>query len=339
MKSLRLLKLQIADPMPGYFSGNIMDSIRVHIENYSRMPIECLEGILYNQEVFKYIINNESIPEKEFTFYHNYLEVSAKFAIGKVLIYMPDLCIYQLFATITDYKSYLTRMAKNAFTSEVFARQLVLISAAHNFIIKCENRPELIDSIKETMGLQPITVQPCGIYAQLKFKETLVTSFVQEQQLFEQIIKRVSDESIHVPRHGSDNRFVEFDISPLHAKNKENPLHINEEILQKLEKLEEYIMQNKTNYTFNYCNGIAIQSKIGEINNNVKKKSKSETEKAAVHDWIRNNPIDGQILKDEYRAKFLADTCIVIHPNTWGKYANELIEGFTNNGKSLYRSK
>jgi hypothetical protein len=50
-----------------------------------------------------------SFIDIEFVAYHSYSSVSEKFKYGNVLIYIPELELYQLFSSINDYKAYIER--------------------------------------------------------------------------------------------------------------------------------------------------------------------------------------------------------------------------------------
>ena len=306
---------------------NISSIIENHIAKYQDMPLKTFVGIMNNQEAFAYMSNSRFCNNpKEFIYHFDYRDVSANFVLGNVLIYLPSMYLYQLFTTIDEYKKYITRLTTDTFDQQILSKQLVLISAEHKFIIKCENKKELINNIKQVLEEYKVKKVVDNLWAQLTF-DVSVSSFIQEQNLFARIIDRVRNDSIHVPRHTeADNKFVENDVSIMHDKK-------YDKILQRLKTIEKYVMQ--CNVVNNHC---IITN--GTVNNSALNISQPPiTNKKIVEDWIAKNPINDGVQQSEYRAKFLADTSVKIHPNTWGKYASHLIEGYKAGSKNMYRMK
>ena len=72
---------------------------------------------------------------------------------------------------------------------------------------------------------------------------------------------------------------------------------------------------------------------VGHIGNN------KISNKDVLEAWLQNNPIDEKILQVDYRQKFLDDTNVKIHPNTFGKMASKYIKSVTCSGKTYYLNK
>mgnify|MGYP001439653241 CR=1 FL=1 len=291
--------------------------MEVHIPKHMKMPVNTFIGIMNNKMIFGYMANFNK-PTKEFVFYYDYREVSTDFKLGNVLIYLPTLHLYQLFEDVDKYSEYINRMREFDFTEEIFARQLVLISAAHNFIVKCENSKTLIKRIVEVIHKKPIRKQVDGYWIQLTF-DIIFSNFLQERDFFEEISRKVRNESFTLPVHGEENKFIENNTASLHVKDKEK-------ITKRLKHIEKYIMQAKKVQTYNHCAIGAVDSNCKNATISAKSINKSSDNKSAVRNWIRVNPISGMISQKEYRKKFFDDTGIDINANTWGKHASGLVE-------------
>ncbi len=299
----------------------IIKSIKVYISDDLNISLSMISGILRHQEIFVNIFNlvcyGMNLPKLEFSAYHTYSTVGSKFKYGNVLIYVPELELYQLFDDLEKYKAYLKRMQDNEVDLEFC--QLVLISAEHKFILRCENNPELISKIENILGSNT-EITEFSSYVQLTFGSIKVSSFIQEQALFEKITRDILDGSIHVPRHGCDSRFVE---------NKFNCE--DRSVTEILENIERYVMQ---------IGNSNIICSIGDITNstvNINMTNTRPDNNTILEQWLIDNPINGRVLQDNYRQKFLNDTGIMMTNNTFGKSAKKYIQGYTNNGKGYYK--
>jgi hypothetical protein len=301
-----------------YSAYNIPDLVDKNISNIGNMPLRTFTGIMNNQAMFRYISGD--LHAKEFTYYYNHDEVHKKFAMGNVLIYLPNLQLYQLFDDLEMYKKYIIRIDDYGFDRSIPVYELILITIEHKFIVRCDNSEKLISDIKRILpGKMEQNID--GPFAELIF-DRMVSSFEQEQVLFRLIIESVPDSSIRVPVHKDHNdyntNFVEHSVSPLYGPR-------NEEIIELLERIENSIKSIKPT-VYKYCN---VNNDCTSVTNAVNRKTVSKPKvdnRKIVEDWIANNPIIGSIPQVEYRQKFFDDTKIVIHPNTWGKLASHLLE-------------
>jgi hypothetical protein len=259
----------------------------------------------------------------EFTADYSYVDVSAKFSYGNVLIYVPILGLYQLFNDISSYQTYLDRMKLNNMNNLLF-RQLVLISAEHKFILRCENKIELIEKIKNILNTNIVDIKESPTYVQLTFDGLRVSSFAEEQVLFEKIMRQVLDVSVYIPRHNGDNKFVENDMNCT-----------NKSVMKMLKNIENYVMQAKTIVNVNPSGVIQGNVSITVVN----KSNPTNDNKEKLINWLQANQIDDKILQSEYRQKFFNDTGINIHSNTFGKCASKYVDSFSSNGKGYYKSK
>ena len=225
--------------------NEIVRIIRHFVGSIENISFGVIVNLINNHELLVKLTNSKfTFLKIEFTFYHNYIDVTKKFVFGNVLIYIPLLGLYQLFDNIEKYKIYLERIQEMKINDMLF-RQLVLISAEHKFILRCENKPELIDKIKHALDVNVVSVDEKPTYVQLTFNTINVSSFVQEQNLFERITQSVLNNSIYIPRHSNDNKFVEHDIN-----------HATANIVNMLKNIEKHIMQvGKQNMSINNVGG------------------------------------------------------------------------------------
>ncbi len=292
------------------------------IVGYPNISIDVLSNIANNQQLLISIFNAEyGINPIEFSPYYCYSEVSIKFKFGNVLIYIPILGLYQLFDNVEKYQLYLERMQDKQINNLLF-QQLVLISAEHKFILRCENKPELIDKIKLILNTNIVDIKESPGYVQLTFNTLKVSNFAQEQIYFEKIMRHILDAPIYIPRHGNDTKFVENDIT-----------YTDKSVIKMLKNIEKYVMQCNTVKGGNVTN-IVIEGN-GTINL-VNKVKNTDDKYSIVDNWLKANPINEKILQSDYRKKFLDDTGCVMHNGTFGKRAAKFVNGVSTNGTTWY---
>jgi hypothetical protein len=84
------------------------------------------------------------------------------------------------------------------------------------------------------------------------FNNTIeVSSFVQEQTLFEKITREIINDSIYIPRHGNDNRFIELD---------------NRSATEILKSIEKYVMQIGSSNMVNTISNSNITNSTVNVN-------------------------------------------------------------------------
>lgn len=279
---------------------------RSRIVSYPNISIDVLSNIANNQQLLISIFNAEcGLNPIEFSPYYCYSEVSVKFEFGNVLIYIPILGLYQLFDNVEKYKLYLDRIQDKQINNLLF-QQLVLISAEHKFILRCENKPELIDKIKLILNTNIVDIKESPGYVQLTFNTLKVSSFAQEQIYFEKIMRNILNAPIYIPRHGNDTKFVENDIT-----------YTDKSVIKMLKNIEKYVMQSKIVVNIGDVSG-------GNVSVNINSETKND-DKTKLIEWLEANPINGKIIQSAYRQKFLDDTGIILHPNVFGKGASKHI--------------
>ena len=255
-----------------------------------------------------------------FSFYHSYFSIVERFTVNRVLIYLPSLKLYQLFDSIATYSEYVETMNQSEYNI-FLAKRLVLISEPHKFTIICNNNSELISRISNIVDCLPEVTTISDSLVQLMFNKA-VSSCIQEETLFS-IIKQL-DSSIRIIRHDKDNKFLEVNHCNKYISYK------LDEILKKVDNIKPVININDSGDYHNivvYGNNTSTNT----VNN--------QSNESIVRDWITSNPFEGRMEQSQYRNKFLEDTKIVIHPNTWGKYAKGLLISKTSNGRSYYEFK
>jgi len=303
-------------------SERMVKALKRYISRDLNLPLSFITSIIRRQEIFINVFNMtgliSSFIDIEFVAYHSYSSVSEKFKYGNVLIYIPELELYQLFSSINDYKAYIERR------DEIKLKfcQLVLISVEHKFILRCENNPDLINKIENILGVNCVEVTDFSTYVQLTFNTIKVSSFVQEQTLFEKITREIINDSIYIPRHGNDNRFIEnkFDLD-------------NRSATEILKSIEKYVMQIGSSNMVNTITNSNISNSTVNVNMTITKPDN----KSILEEWLKLNPIENKVAPSEYRQKFADDTGITIHPNTFGKIASNYVESIS--GGRFYQSK
>lgn len=167
------------------------------------IPFGVLVNIVNNQELFKKII----MTSVKFNSHFDYRIISKNFVDGNIFIYVPILGLYLLFTNLDNYKSYLSNM-----NADIVFQQLIPVNREHKFILRCDNG--LVKQIKHALDTTDVKCKFDLTHTQILFNKIKVSSHAQEIKLLNKLkTMNVVDESICVPRHADDNRFIEFTLT------------------------------------------------------------------------------------------------------------------------------
>lgn len=122
-------------------NAKICNIIKRNIDNPNSIPLDTFICILKNQELFEHMSKY-----KEFKYYYSYDLVSQKFTEGNVLIYLPNMKLYQLFDNVGKYNNYIQHMSDYQ-EQNLFQR---IINVVPNYSIKTP-RHDILDEIKQKL--------------------------------------------------------------------------------------------------------------------------------------------------------------------------------------------